>query len=335
MTQKWTHLQTKQPTAEKMLRQAIIRDRLAHAYLFEGTKGTGKLEASRLLAQSFFCHQLIDDYMPCGECHHCKRIESGNHPDVHLIEPDGQSIKKGQIQALQEEFSKSGMESSKKFYTIVHADRMTTNAANSLLKFLEEPHQQTIAILITEQVQKMLSTILSRCQIISFRPLSTNLLIQQLVESGVPQDMATLLSQLTQNVDEALLLLNDEWFAQARKKVLKLYEAIQKSEGEALLWLQQEWYKHFQDRDQIHIGLDMFLFIYRDVLSIQMDKRERLTFPGFLKELEQSALHLSQKTILLSIETILHTKRMLDAHTNNQLLMEQMVLNLQEGSSVV
>ncbi|MET3700041.1 DNA polymerase III delta prime subunit [Bacillus oleivorans] len=332
MSAQWEEFKAKQPTAEKMIRNALQRDRLAHAYLFEGTRGTGKVQASKLLAQSFFCINRIEDCEPCGECHHCKRIESGNHPDVHIVQPDGQSIKKGQIQELQMEFSKSGMESTKKFYAIVHADRMTTNAANSLLKFLEEPHSQTMAVLITEQIHNMLSTILSRCQVVSFRPLSANLLIKQLISSGIPQDMAPLLSQLTQNIDEALALFSDEWFAQARKKVVKLHEALQKSEEEALLWLQQEWYKHFQDREQVNMGLQMLLFIYRDLLSIQLNRKEKLIFPSIVGELERSALSISQTTVLNSIETILHTKRMLDAHTNNQLLMEQMVLNLKEGS---
>ena len=70
---------------------------------------------------------------------------------------------------------------------IIHADRMTVNAANSLLKFLEEPYQQTFAILITEQMQKILPTILSRCQTLSFRPLSNDYLIHKLVELGVKQ----------------------------------------------------------------------------------------------------------------------------------------------------
>ncbi|OVE62162.1 DNA polymerase III subunit delta', partial [Chryseobacterium mucoviscidosis] len=122
----------------------------------EGRKGTGKLDAATLLAKSFFC--LEDGAEPCESCRNCQRIESGNHPDVHVVHPDGLSIKKGQIQALQEEFSKTGLESHKKLYIISHADQMTVNAANSLLKFLEEPSSDTIAVLLTEQPQKLLDT---------------------------------------------------------------------------------------------------------------------------------------------------------------------------------
>ena len=83
----------------------------------------------------------------------CKRISSGNHPDVHLIERDGLSIKKEQIKSLQEEFSKKSVEANRKVYMIADADKMSVGAANSLLKFLEEPAADTVAILMTEQVQ--------------------------------------------------------------------------------------------------------------------------------------------------------------------------------------
>ncbi|MFE5278853.1 DNA polymerase III subunit delta', partial [Bacillus cereus] len=182
-----------------MLKNSIKKGRLAHAYLFEGMRGTGKKDVSLLLSKSLFCTQPVDGYMPCEVCHNCKRINSGNHPDIHIVEPDGASIKKQQIQMLQEEFAKTGVESKKKVYTIVHADRMTVNAANSLLKFLEEPTSETTAILLTEQTQKILPTILSRCQIVTFKQLSSEHLIQKLVERGVSEKKAPIIAQLTNN----------------------------------------------------------------------------------------------------------------------------------------
>ena len=89
-----------------------------------------------VLAKSLFCLSLLEGCKPCEECTNCRRINHGNHPDIHVVEPDGMSIKKGQIQLLQEEFAKTGVESRQKLYMIIHADRMTVNAANSLLKFL-------------------------------------------------------------------------------------------------------------------------------------------------------------------------------------------------------
>ena len=95
---------------------------------------------------------------------------------------------------------------------IVHADRMTVNAANSLLKFLEEPHPHTIAILMTEQSQQILPTILSRCQTISFKALSSYQMIETLTSNGVDRFTAPILAQITNNLDEALEYSRNEWF---------------------------------------------------------------------------------------------------------------------------
>ena len=192
MSKTWGELEEIQPVALKMIKNSLQKNRLAHAYLFEGIRGTGKRETGMVLAKSLFCLSLLEGCKPCEECTNCRRINHGNHPDIHVVEPDGMSIKKGQIQLLQEEFAKTGVESRQKLYMIIHADRMTVNAANSLLKFLEEPFQQTFAILVTEQVQKILPTILSRCQTISFQPLSSVNLQQRLIEAEIPEHMAPL-----------------------------------------------------------------------------------------------------------------------------------------------
>src|SRR5690606_15750287 len=122
----------------------------------------------------------------CNECSDCRRIASRNHPDVHFFLPDGKSIKIDQIRKLRKEFSYRGSESNQKLYIIEHAERMTQNAANSLLKFLEEPNQHETALLLTEQMQQMLPTIISRCQTISFNPLPTSDLRSLLIEQNIP-----------------------------------------------------------------------------------------------------------------------------------------------------
>lgn len=331
----WEEIQEIQPVVLKMFKNSIMKDRLAHAYLFEGMKGTGKREASILLAKSVFCLAPVEGYIPCESCLNCKRINHGNHPDVHVVEPDGLSIKKNQIHALQEEFSKTGVESKKKLYMIVHADRMTVNAANSLLKFLEEPHPHTIAILITEQSQQMLPTILSRCQSITFKALSTKKMIEMLTSNGVDQQMAPILAQLTNNLNEALEYSRNDWFVQAQKIVLKLYEVLKKNPLEAMVTLQEEWFLHFKEKEQINLGLDLLLLIFKDLLYIKLGKQDQVVYLNEKVRLEQFALHSSNKRLSEQLTAILEAKRKLQANMNPQLLMEQLVLNLQEGSSFV
>ncbi|WP_230199672.1 DNA polymerase III subunit delta' [Bacillus andreraoultii] len=325
----WDELENYQPTVMKILRQVLLKKRIAHAYLFEGIKGTGKKDIGLAFAKSMFCENLVAGYKPCEECMQCKRINHGNHPDLHVIEPDGSSIKKEQISLLQQEFSKKAMESNRKFYMIIHADKMTTNAANSLLKFLEEPSQETTAILITEHIQKILPTIFSRCQHIPFQPLPKEELIKLLVDRGVRVERAPLLASLTNSLDEAIHLNEDQWFLQARNLVLKLYEIkINQTTMDTLLFLQTDWFPFFKTREQIDIGLDMLLFIYKDLLYINLDNDTEFVYPEYTSTWQKYALQLSNNRITEQISLILEAKRRLQSNVSGPLLMEQLMIKL-------
>ncbi|HEY9576078.1 MAG TPA: DNA polymerase III subunit delta' [Pseudobacillus sp.] len=329
----WKDLNELQPIVLKMITNSLVRDRVAHAYLLDGDPGTGKKETAFYFAKSLLCEQAGG--MPCNECSNCRRIDSGNHPDVHMIEPDGLSIKKQQIVFLQQEFSKTAVESKRKIYIINHADKMTASAANSLLKFLEEPAADTVALLLTEQAQRMLPTILSRCQLLSFKPLPPALLKNKLIEKEVSLPMAALVSRLTNNFDEAFRLGTEEWFAQSRKIVLKLYEVLLKNPLEAMVKLQEDFNEHFKDKQQVSVALDLLLLLFKDLLSIQTGEEQGLAYPDQLALLKNTALHSSIVNTTEQITAILEAKRKLDANMNPQLLMEQLVLKLQGGASFV
>ncbi|MCM3729331.1 DNA polymerase III subunit delta' [Neobacillus cucumis] len=335
MVKTWDQLLELQPTVLKMLKNSLLKNRVAHAYLFEGMRGTGKKEIALLLTKSLFCEQLVEGYKPCESCNNCLRINNGNHPDVHIVEPEGLSIKVEQIRNLQAEFSKKGVESQNKVYVISHADKMSVSASNSLLKFLEEPNPGTVAFLLTEQVQQLLPTILSRCQVLVFQPLAPQMMIKQLIENGVHPAKAPLLAQLTNNLEEALKLNVDEWFAQAQKIVVKLYEVLKKNSLEAMVTLQGDWFLHFKEKEQIQRGLDLLLLIFKDLLYIQLDRQEQLVFIEENERLRQYALQTSGRRLSDQMSAILDAKRKLQANMNPQLMMEQLVLKLQEGSSFV
>lgn len=335
MVKTWDQLEELQPTVLKMFKNSMLKNRVAHAYLLEGIRGTGKREIGLLMTKALFCDSLEGGFKPCENCSNCRRINSGNHPDVHIVEPDGQSIKVNQIRDLQSEFAKKGVESSKKVYLLEHADKMSTSAANSLLKFLEEPNSETTAFLLTEQPQQILPTILSRCQFLSFQPLSPQAMIGQLMENGVDPLKAPLLAQLTNSLEEAYQLNVDDWFAQAQKIVLKLYEVLKKNPLEAMVTLQGDWFSHFKEKEQINRGLDLLLLIFKDLLYIQLDKEEQVVFKSEIGRLRQFALTTSGRRLSDQMSAILEAKRKLAANMNPQLMMEELVLTLQEGSSFV
>lgn len=328
----WENLEAYQPKILKMIGNSILKHRVAHAYLFEGSRGTGKKDVSILFAQSLFCtNRSSNEYIPCNGCLNCRRISSRNHPDVHIVEPDGQSIKKGQIQLLQEEFTKTAVESNQKVYIIEHADKMTANAANSLLKFLEEPPKQTVAILLTENYRRLLDTIISRCQVLSFQSLLPGVLVNKLLEEGVPEYLAILVAQLTNNLNDAVDLSKSDWFVQARKIVLQLYEVLNNHSGQALILIQDKWLQHFIDKEQIGLGLDLLLLLYKDLLQVQIGEERNVVYNDNIDHLKQLALQTSQRHICEQMSAILEAKGRLSTNMNTHLLMEQVVLKLQEG----
>ncbi|WHY72438.1 DNA polymerase III subunit delta' [Fictibacillus enclensis] len=326
----WEQLSKRQPRVVKTLTNTVRKDRLAHAYVFEGGHGTGKMDVALQLAKTFLCREKTD-VEPCGECRDCRRIESGNHPDVHVVQPDGQSIKIDQIRGLQKEFAYHGMESEKKVYIVEHADRMTVQAANSLLKFLEEPTSSTIAILLTEQVHRLLETIMSRSQVLSFSPLPSDQLIAVLQNEGISLPMASMAAALTNDTSEALEICREEWFAQARDKVIQLTEELRSRPNQALVSLQENWLSFFKEKDQLDNALSLLLIWYKDLLFIQLSEPEHLVFVDQRQALEQQALHTSQKRISENMLAVLTAKQRLGANVNPQLLMEQLVLRLREG----
>ena len=121
--------------AVEYLKQSIEHGRLAHAYLFEGEKGTGKHQESLWLAKRLYCTN-VKDNEPCHACINCLRIENNEHPNVHQVTPDGQTIKVDQIRQLQTEFAKRGFEAGRQIFILSDAETMNVQAANSLLKFL-------------------------------------------------------------------------------------------------------------------------------------------------------------------------------------------------------
>jgi DNA polymerase-3 subunit delta' len=136
-------------------------------------------------------------------------------------------------------------------------------------------------------------------------------------------------------LEEALKLNVDEWFAQAQKIVVKLYEVLKKNPLEAMVTLQGDWFLHFKEKEQIQRGLDLLLLIFKDLLYIQLDRQEQLVFIEEKERLKQYALQTSGRRLSDQMSAILDAKRKLQANMNPQLMMEQLVLKLQEGSSFV
>lgn len=157
---------------KEILQNSLRDNSYSHAYLFAGPGGTQKNEMAMAFAQGLLCSG--QGAKPCGRCKGCQKVEKGNHPDLHIIQPeDGSaSLKINQIRQMQHSMSSKPYEGDKKIFILRKAETMGEPAQNAMLKVLEEPDKGTVLLLIANSTSGILPTILSRCQILNFAPLS-------------------------------------------------------------------------------------------------------------------------------------------------------------------
>ncbi|WP_430534399.1 DNA polymerase III subunit delta' [Listeria rocourtiae] len=318
-----------QPIAMQLFIKSILTDRLAHGYLLEGARGTGKRRIAKWLSQTRFCLEKSDDELACGMCNNCLRIENDNHPDVHWLEPDGNSIKIDQVRELKQELSKRGMESDCKVLIIDNADKMTVQSANSLLKFIEEPDGGMLILFLTASPQQILPTIQSRLQPVSFRALPFKAFVNDLLVQGVSEQKARVLASVAGNAEQAIIWNEDEWFADARNVTVKLYEGLHHQGVDPILLVQEAWMPVFKDKTQLHLGLELLLLLYRDRLHLSLNDNYSPICTEQASILKQDTLRKSLTDTTAEMEIILGAKRRLDSNMNTQLLMEQLVLKIQ------
>ncbi len=155
-----------------LLRSALVKDRLPHAYLFLGPDGVGKGTVALALAKAIHCSERKDDF--CGRCVNCHRIADANHPDVRVLEPlpGKKDISIQQIRELERDLNYRSFTGATKVAVVDPATLMNSAAQNALLKTLEEPPKDCLIILIAPQVGGLLPTLRSRCVRLSFAPLT-------------------------------------------------------------------------------------------------------------------------------------------------------------------
>ena len=156
-----------QPKALNLLNRALASKRLAHGYLFIGPEGVGKRSTARALAAQLLCHEQ-GNKPPCGTCPACRKVSAGSHPDFLTIKPEGAGIKINQIRELKKALSFPPFEQGMRVVIIEDVQTMGREAANSLLKLLEEPPPDNLLLLVAADTEPLLDTILSRCQVIPF-----------------------------------------------------------------------------------------------------------------------------------------------------------------------
>lgn len=175
---------------KELLANTIQKNNILHSYLFVGPDGVGKSIFAKKFAQMILCQE--KGKQPCHQCKSCLEMEGGSHPDFLQIKPeDEKSIKIDQIRFLQKKISEKPVSSTRKVYIIEESDLMTREAANSLLKTLEEPPEYATLILITSNENQLLTTIKSRCVKVNFQPIAKEQILKYLEENYFDTDLSS------------------------------------------------------------------------------------------------------------------------------------------------
>ncbi len=328
-----------QDEAIHLIRKALARNRVPHAYLFTGPEGIGKKLTALTLAKALNCLVTSDD--ACETCKSCYKINKGCHPDVEIIEAEGQFIKIDQIRELQKQVGYKPFEGRKKVSILNNAERLNLEAANALLKTLEEPPPDTVFILVSSSPGALLPTIVSRCQLIRFSPLGLQRTEQFLVEKGVATGpKAHLLAALSEGRPGKALNMDIDKILSLREQILELMDLMipdgdQRTDPQHTLpdsgikVLPGKIEEFTRDRDQTEELLDFLLVFYRDLLLLSEQGD-----PGFLANqdlislLERYKTRLSSQKILKICRDIYQTKVNLQHNANLQLALEDLFLKI-------
>ena len=307
------------------LQNAVASERVAGAYLFSGEQGVGKETVALYFANLILCEQSTESNAPCGECRACRKIKSGNHPDLRIIRPDGAQIKIDQIRELQQQIFYQPLEGPRKIYIFANSERMNDHAANALLKTLEEPPAASTLILLTENLESILLTIRSRCQILPFYPM----LIEQLTEAlmdrfPIDDDEAAARAAILSRgvVGKAITLLEKGVVAESEK----VPEILEETDPLAAFRLAEQFEKNLD-------SLDELITWYRDLLFLQQGVPvELMTHTNALDKLQALVPRYSRIRIQQAIKTVFQTKELLKRTNVTKIFaLEIMCLKLLQG----
>lgn len=314
---------------KKYFEQVIENDHLAHAILLEGISGIGKSLLAYNIAKALFCDQGQGD--ACGVCRNCIKMDHGNHPDYTVIEPDGKQIKNAQIEAFQEFLSIKPYDASYKVVVIKEADKMNASSQNRILKTLEEPSDDVVIILLTNNSEKLLPTVVSRCQSIKMNGISDELITTFLKDrQDIDTEEAKMIAKLSGgSIGMALNYLESESFDTMRQEVMELLLAMHSNDRSKVLGKCSYFNS---EKDSIFDLIDYMILWYRDLLLYKQAKAKALLIHGHqIDVIKKLARNLSLKKIIDNIELLELSKKKLTQHGNYDLTIEVMLIKLLEA----
>ncbi|WP_281164153.1 DNA polymerase III subunit delta' [Liquorilactobacillus sicerae] len=311
-----------QPRLTAYFADLIQQKKLVHAYLLVGPAGSGKHELALWIAAGLFCQHPMMGH-PCGKCAECQRIFSGNHPDVIDLLPTGNSIKVEQTRFLKSEFSSSGVESRQKVIIIENTEKMTASAANSLLKFIEEPNGQVTVFLLAASLSQLLPTIVSRCQLFKMQLPSEERRILAYQRVG----LSALLAGLTVDMQTARQLADEKTVFELSKLLTQWFLKILNNEWLALVDVQVKFMPLITDRKKQNLFLQLLELFSKDLLRCAIGTK-MVYFQDQALQLNKRLKRYSLTKQLTAVELLLNQSKLQQENINFQNLLEALTLQL-------
>ena len=315
----------------KYISSAVENNRVSHAYILNGERGSGKKMLANLFAMTLLCE--TGDNEPCGKCHSCKQAESGNHPDIIRVtheKPNSISVDDIRTQ-VNNTVDIKPYQGPYKVYIIRQADMMTPQAQNAILKTIEEPPSYAVFLLLTENAETLLPTINSRCVMLKLRNIKDTLIKKYLMENlEIPDYKADMCTAFAQgNMGRAIMLANSDHFNEIREEAVQLLKHINEMELNEIVAAVKNISVY---KLEITDYLDIIMIWYRDVLLYKATKEiDKVVFKDQLQSIKEQARKSSYEGIELILESLEKAKARLKANVNFDLVMELLFLTIKEN----
>lgn len=311
-------LKQQQPILYQILLQSFQNQKIPHAFLLVGKNAS---LPAHFIAKSLICE---DDILACDQCNECRRIDEHNYGDFIYYNGQDETIKKPQIEYIQDQFSKSALEGKAKIYLMENIENSTSEAMNSLLKMLEEPIAGIYAIFTCQNLNRVLPTIQSRCQVIQLLPSSQKMLREELKKEDISQDDVNILAELFTSYDECKEYIESESFEKLKEEVYHFIDDLYFHRDNLIINVQTHLLKEFSDKKNIQFFLNMLVLALRDLFHVKHSMN--LTYPSFKSLYDR--INDQEENIIQKIDLILNTEYLLSTNANVMLLMDSMMYRI-------
>lgn len=313
---------TYQPDAVKMIDNGFKSGRLVQTYLFHGEQGSLKHRAALYFASLLLC----ENGGNCGKCRQCINIKKHNNPNLFVVSPDGDVIRKEQMEQLEREFAlKSDWN---RVFVIKDIDKATPSAANLLLKFLENLQPKVYGILTATNINSVLPTVRSRVLPVHFRPKAGEIIEEYLLQNGVQKDLAKALSLISTNKAEAEELANNRVLLELYGLAKAIAIAVEDEDTDIpLIFAKRGHILKQADKAMHRYFLDFLAYMQNDKIKKMTGAGKGYVFPCFAEEVEL-VLPLNREVRILDV--ILSYKEKLKYNVNLDLMYSAMAVALRK-----